>query len=55
MDFIDEVRALAAKTTGLLEHIKTEAAVRTALVEPFIRALELLLLLMGLSIGSMLI
>ena len=39
MDFIDEVRALAAKTTGLLEHIKTEAAVRTALVEPFIRAL----------------
>lgn len=39
MDFIDEVRALAAKTPGLLEHIKTEAAVRTALVEPFIRAL----------------
>lgn len=38
MDFVDEVKALAAKTPGLLEHIKTEAATRTALVEPFIRA-----------------
>lgn len=39
MDFVDEVRSLAAKTSGLLNHIKTEAATRTALVEPFIRAL----------------
>lgn len=39
MDFVDEVKALAAKTAGLLGHIKTEAATRTALVEPFIRAL----------------
>jgi hypothetical protein len=39
MDFIDEVKAIAAKTPGLLQHIKNEAAVRTALVEPFIRAL----------------
>lgn len=39
MDFVDEVKALAAKIPGLLEHIKTEAATRTALVEPFIRAL----------------
>lgn len=39
MDFVDEVKALAAKTPGLLGHIKTEAATRTALVEPFIRAL----------------
>lgn len=39
MDFVDEVKALAAKTSGLLGHIKTEAATRTALVEPFIRAL----------------
>lgn len=39
MDFVDEVKSLAVKTSGLLEHIKTEAAVRTALVEPFIKAL----------------
>jgi predicted type IV restriction endonuclease len=39
MDFVDEVRSLAAKTSGILEHIRTEAAVRTALVEPFIKAL----------------
>ncbi len=39
MDFVDEVKALAARTSGILDHIKTEAATRTALVEPFIRAL----------------
>jgi hypothetical protein len=39
MDFVDEVKSLAAKTSGLLNYIKTEAATRTALVEPFIRAL----------------
>ncbi len=39
MDFIDEVKVLAAKIPGLLGHIKTEAGTRTALVEPFIRAL----------------
>jgi hypothetical protein len=39
MDFIDEVKALAVRIPGLLEHIKNEAATRTALVEPFIRAL----------------
>jgi hypothetical protein len=39
MDFVDEVRALSAKTPGLLGHIKNEAATRTALIEPFIRAL----------------
>jgi hypothetical protein len=39
MDFVDEVKLLAAKTAGLLGHIKTEAATRTALIEPFIRAL----------------
>ena len=39
MDFLDEVKALATKSSGLLGYIKTEAATRTALVEPFIRAL----------------
>lgn len=39
MDFIDEVKALAAKIPGLLEHIKNEATTRTALVEPFIKVL----------------
>jgi len=39
MDFIDEVKALAARVPGLLGHIVTEAGTRTSLVEPFIRAL----------------
>jgi hypothetical protein len=39
MDFVDEIKALAAKVPGLLEHIVTEAGTRTSLVEPFIRAL----------------
>jgi hypothetical protein len=39
MDFVDEVKALAARVPGLLEHIVTEAGTRTSLVEPFLRAL----------------
>lgn len=39
MDFADQVKTLSAKVPGLLDHIKTEAATRNSLVEPFIRAL----------------
>lgn len=39
MDFTDQIKALAVKIPGQLDHIKTEAATRNALVEPFIRAL----------------
>jgi predicted type IV restriction endonuclease len=39
MDFVDQVKSLAARTPNQLEHIKTEAATRNALIEPFIRAL----------------
>lgn len=39
MDFVDQVKILSAKVPGLLDFIKTEAATRSSLVEPFIRAL----------------
>lgn len=39
MDFVDQIKALSAKIPAQLAHIKTEAATRNALVEPFIRAL----------------
>lgn len=39
MDFIDQIKRLAEKIPTQLEHIKTEAATRNALVEPFIKAL----------------
>lgn len=39
MDFADQIKILSAKVPDLLSHIKTEAATRNALVEPFIRAL----------------
>jgi predicted type IV restriction endonuclease len=39
MDFIEKVRDLAAKAPGKLEFVQTEAATRSALIDPFIRAL----------------
>jgi len=39
MDFVEQIKVLAAKIPSQLAHIKTEAATRNALVEPFIRAL----------------
>jgi hypothetical protein len=39
MDFTDQIKILATKIPAQLNHIKTEAATRNALVEPFIRAL----------------
>lgn len=39
MDFIDQLRALAARVPGQIEHTKTEEATKHALVLPFINAL----------------
>jgi len=39
VDFIDELRALAARIPKQLEHLQTEEATKHALVLPFIRAL----------------
>jgi predicted type IV restriction endonuclease len=39
MDFIDQIKALAAKITELLPYINNEAQTRSALVEPFIEIL----------------
>jgi hypothetical protein len=39
MDFIETVRELAIKAPGKLDYVQTEAATRSALVDPFIRAL----------------
>ncbi len=39
MDFVEPIKVIAAKVPGLLDFIKTEAATRNSLVEPFIRAL----------------
>ena len=39
MDFIDEIKALAARIPDTLEFIQTEEATKTALIMPFVRAL----------------
>jgi hypothetical protein len=39
MDFIDEIRTLAARIPSQLEHLRTEEATKTALILPFINAL----------------
>jgi len=39
MDFIDEIRALAARIPKQLEHIQTEEATKSALIMPFIQTL----------------
>jgi predicted type IV restriction endonuclease len=39
MEFVEQVRELAAKTSAKLPHIQTEAATRSALIDPFIRAM----------------
>ncbi len=39
MDFIDQIRQIAARIPRQLEHIRTEEATKTALVMPFINAL----------------
>jgi predicted type IV restriction endonuclease len=39
MDFVEKVRDLAVKAPGKLEFVQTEAATRSALIDPFIRAL----------------
>ena len=39
MDFIDEIKALAARIPDILQFIQTEEATKTALVMPFVRAL----------------
>ena len=39
MDFIDEIRALASRIPGQIEHIQTEEATKSALIMPFIAAL----------------
>ena len=39
MDFIDELRTLAARIPKQIEHLQTEEATKHALVMPFIRAL----------------
>jgi predicted type IV restriction endonuclease len=39
VDFIDELRTLAARIPKQIEHLQTEEATKHALVMPFIRAL----------------
>lgn len=39
MDFVEQIRALAAGVPGQLEHIRTEEATKAALIMPFITAL----------------
>ena len=39
MDFVDEIRALAARIPNQIEHLQTEEATKNALVTPFINAL----------------
>jgi len=39
MDFIDEIKALAARIPDTLEFIQTEEATKTALIMPFVRTL----------------
>jgi len=39
MDFVDEVRALAARISSRIEHLETEEATKNALVMPFINVL----------------
>lgn len=39
MDFVDQLTALSARIPDILEHVTNEGVTRSALVEPFIRAL----------------
>jgi len=39
MDFIDEIKTLAARMPETLKFIQTEEATKTALIMPFVRAL----------------
>lgn len=39
MDFVDEIKALAVRISGRVEHLETEEATKNALVMPFINAL----------------
>lgn len=39
MDFFNQMEVLSLKTSELLDHIQTEAATRSALIEPFIKIL----------------